>query len=439
MKYYFIGIKGSGMSSLAEIMFDLGHQVVGYDDNPNPKYTEKALKEKGIKIYYDNSYQLEDDIVVYSPAFRVYHPEIKRAQAKGLKCLLYNEMLGELTKQFTTIAVCGTHGKTTTTAMLAHVLSNIEDGKGANYLIGDGNGYANKNNENFILEACEYRRHFLHYYPKYTIITNIDFDHVDYYQDIEDVKGAFLEFSKQTEKMVIACGDDENIKSLNISKDIICYGFNDNNQVIASNVSLETTHSSFDVHYNNEFLGNFTISQYGKHMILNALAVITMAQLLSLDMNRVNRALQTFGGANKRFKEKIIGDIVTIDDYAHHHKEIAVTIDSVRQKYPDKEVVAVYTPNTYSRTKAFYKEEAAALDKADKAYVMDIKADREKAEEWPGVSSNLIIRELRNGEEITPNTIDKLITHKNSVILFMSCASIYLQDDFEELLKKRGI
>lgn len=437
MNYYFIGIKGSGMSSLAEIMYDLGYKVVGYDDDPKPKYTEKALLKKGIKIFYDNSYKLTNETVVYSPAIRSDHPEMERARKKGLKCLLYNEMIGELTKRFETIAICGSHGKTTTTAMLAHIISAANNKK-VNYLIGDGTGYAHKNNKLFVLEACEYRRHFLYYYPIYTIITNIDFDHVDYYKDIDDVKKAFLEFTNQTQKMIIACGDDENIRDISFNKEVIYYGFNKNNNMVASNIKLTTDGSSFDVFYNQKFLGHFSLNHYGSHMILNALSVITMANILGLDIENVKKALKSFKGTNRRFTEKIIGDIIIIDDYAHHYNEIIATIEGVRQKYPDKKIIAVYLPNTYSRTKVLYKKEAAALNKADKAYVMDIISDREKPSEWPGVSSNLIIDLLKNGEKIALETVDKLLKHKNSVIIFMSCTSIYvLQQKFEKLLKER--
>ena len=426
------------MSSLAEIMFDLGNEVVGYDDDPKPKYTEEALIKKGIKIYYDNSYQLEDQVVVYSPAIREDHPEMKRAKTKGLKCLLYNEMLGELTKQFETIAVCGSHGKTTTTAMLAHVLTNIDSSIGANYLIGDGTGYANNSNKHFVLEACEYRRHFLHYFPKYIIITNIDFDHVDYYKDIEDVKKAFIEFANQTEKLVIACGDDENIRNISINNDVIYYGFNDNNNIIASNIITNTNGTSFDVHFDGHFLGSFSLQLNGRHMILNALSVIGLCHLFGLDKEELVEALKSFKGANKRFKEKIIGDIITVDDYAHHYREIEVTIETAREKYPNKEIVAIYLPNTYSRTKVLYKKEAEALNKADKAYVLDIAANREKAEEWLGVSSDLIINLLDNGEKIGIETIEKLLEHKNSVMLFMSCTSIEnFQKEYEKLLEER--
>jgi UDP-N-acetylmuramate--alanine ligase len=418
-------------------MYDLGYEVIGYDDDPKPKYTEVALKERNIDIYYDNRYKLSDETIVYSPAFRIDHPELMRAKGLGLKCYLYNEFLGELSKKYESIAICGCHGKTTTTAMLSHVLNDIKDALGANYLIGDGTGHANKDNKYFVIEACEYKRHFLYYYPKYIIMTNIELDHTEYYKDLEDVKSAYKEFSTHADNLVIACGDDSNIRSLNIEKEVLYYGFNDNNDVIVKNINMTSEGSSFDVYMKGEFIGHFDLGIYGKHMVLNALSVITISHLLKLNMNEVANTLKSFKGANRRFKEKKINDIITIDDYAHHATEIRVTIESARQKYPDKEIIAVYLPNTYSRTRDMYKEEADSLNKADKAYVMDIKADRERTEDYPGISSDLIINLLNNGEKISMDTVDKLLKHKNSVLIFMSCTSIYqLQEKYENLLKE---
>ncbi len=437
MKYYFIGIKGSGMSSLATILFDLGNKVIGYDDDDKYKFTEEQLINRGIKIYYDQSCDIKDHIIVYSPAFKAEHKELVRAKELGLKCLVYNEMLGELTKKYDTIAISGCHGKTTTTALLSHVLTNIT---GANYLIGDGTGYANKNNKYFVIEACEYRRHFLQYYPKYTIITNIELDHVDYYKDLEDIKNAYEAFGNQTKDAVIACGDDMNIRDININRKVIYYGFNDNNDVIAKNVILNSDGSSFDLYINNKYVDHFNISLYGKHMILNTLSILALTYFENIDIFKVKEYIKTFKGAKRRFKEKIFGDVITIDDYAHHATELKVTIESARQKYPGKEIVAVYLPNTYSRTKLFYKEEALALNKADKAYVMDIKADREYKEDYEGITSGLIINLLNNGERISIEETDKLLQHKNSVVIFMSCTSIYhIQNEYEKLLMERVV
>lgn len=169
-KYYFIGIKGSGMSSLAQVLYDLGNEVIGYDDNKVHAYTEIELEKRGIKIYYETPELSNDTIVVRTSAVRDSHKEIVNANNLGLKIYQYFELLGELTDKYKTVAISGCHGKTTTTALLSHIFTNT---KGCSYIIGDGTGVANKDSDLFFIEACEYYRHFLNYHPTYTIITNI--------------------------------------------------------------------------------------------------------------------------------------------------------------------------------------------------------------------------------------------------------------------------
>jgi UDP-N-acetylmuramate--alanine ligase len=432
MKYYLIGIKGSGMSSLAGILFDLGYEVCGYDDDSNYKYTEAPLIERGIKIYYDQSYPLKDEIVVYSPAFKPDHKEMIRANNLRLKTLIYNQMLGELTKVFETIAVCGCHGKTTTTSVLAHVLNNII---GTNYLIGDGSGYAKKENKHLIIEACEYYRHFLDYYPKTIIITNIELDHVDYYKDLDDIKSAYVAFANQASNQIVACGDDNNIRSVSnkINKPIYYYGINDNNDFRAVNIISTTDGSAFDVYYKDKFIRNFKIKHYGKHMILNSLGAIAVAYLEGLDMDKVADNLITYEGAIRRFNETFVKDMVIIDDFAHHPTEIKAVIDATHQKYPNKKVIAVFEPHTFSRTKALYKEVVEALNTVDKSYILDIYPSREKQEDYPDITSSLIIDSLKNGESINIDKIDKLLQYHDSVILLMSPADLHSY--IEKLIK----
>lgn len=446
MKYHFIGIKGSGMSALAQIMFDLGNYVQGSDVNHH-LFTQNRLEEKGIKLLPFDENNIESDmIIVVGNAFGEDNIELKRARQLNLKVYKYFELLGELINKYNSLSVCGCHGKTTVTAMLSHVLNNTI---GTNYLIGDGTGYANKENNIFIMEACEYKRVFLNYYPDYIIITNIELDHVDYYKDLDDVLSAFKEFSKHAKKGIIACGDDSNIRSLNIDSHILYYGFNDNNDFIAKNLNLNSNGSSFDVYYKDKLLDRFDIHLYGKHMILNSLSIIAFCYLHNIDLNDIKKYLNTFKGAKRRFTENAIGNIVTIDDYAHHPTEVKVTIESARQKYPNKEIVAVFFENTFSRTQRLYKDFAEVLNKADKAYVTDIFSDREKQEEFPGVSPMLIVNLLNNGEHLKIGTINELVDdnnyeyikpllkHDNSVILFMGCKEVYyIKEKLEKYLKE---
>lgn len=421
------------MSSLACILNDLGYQVIGYDDYKDHKYTEDALKERNIPIYYDNSYSLSDEVIVYSAAFKDTHPELIRAKEKCLKTLKYNQMLGELTRLFKTIAVSGCHGKTTTSSMLAHVLNDII---GVNYLIGDGSGHASKENEYFVIEACEYRRHFLEYDPLYSVITNIEYDHVDYYHDIDDMISAYQSFIEKTKNGLIVCGDDQNVRKLKINKDVIYYGLSSNNDLLAKNIRREDNHNIFDVYYKNEYYGTVKSLLFGNHMILNTLAVIGICIKLNLSKEKVLNSLHTFKGAKKRFDETVYGDVIVVDDYGHHPTEVEVTIKTAREKYPDKTVVAVYMPDTYSRLKMFYKEYARILSLADYAYVTPVGHGREKQEEYPGVTSKLILDNLKSAKLIELDDPYPLLKYHNAVILFMSCGNIYvLKENFEKLLR----
>lgn len=436
MKYYCIGIKGSGMSTLAEILYDLGNEVIGYDDYKGHKYTEEGLEKRNIKIYYDSTHDIDEDtIVTYSKAFSEEHTEIKRIKSLGLKVIDYNELLGSLSKRFKTIGISGTHGKTTTSTMISHVLKNT---KGCNYFIGDGTGFADKNNDLFVLESCEYKKHFLSYSPYYSVVTNIELEHTECYKDIDEIIKTFEEFSNKAE-VTIACGDDLNVRKMNLNNKIIYYGFNDNNDVIAKNVNLTKSGSEFDVYINKELYGHFNIPVFGNHMILNALACITICNMENVDKTSIHDLLNTFVNAKRRFKETVIGNIVTIDDYAHHPTELKVTIMSARQKYPEKEVIAVFLPNTYSRTEALMDDFIEALKTADKAYVMDISCDREKSEDYPNASSDNIIKNINNAEKISLDSVDKLLKHTNAVICFMSCANIYeMVNKFHDLLENKN-
>ncbi len=445
MRYHFIGIKGSGMSALAQVMFDLGNYVQG-SDVVHHLFTQNRLEEKGIKLLPFDANNIEKDmIIVIGNAFSDDNVEVIRTKELGLKTYRYYELLSELINKYDSLSVCGCHGKTTVTAMLSYVLNNTV---GTNYLIGDGTGYANKNNKLFIMEACEYKRVFLNYYPNNIIMTNIELDHVDYYSDLEDVISAYKEFSKHAKKGIIACGDDANIRSISIEGNVVYYGFNDNNNFIAKNIVLNSEGSSFDVYYEDKLLGSFKIHLYGKHMILNATSVIAYCYLNGINLEDIKTHISTFKGAKRRFSENEIGNIITIDDYAHHPTEVRVTIESARQKYPDREIVAVFFENTYSRTKRLYKDFADSLNKADKAYVTDIFSDREKQEEFPDVSPMLIVNLLKNGEHLvignmvnlvsTKNyeCIKPLLKHENSVILFMGCKEVYyLKEKLEDYLK----
>ena len=433
MKYYMAGIKGAGMSALALLLSDLGFDVVGYDDAKEHRFTEDKLLERGIKIYSEENSELdEDSIVIYSPALKLdTHPELVKATNMGLKIYEYQEMLGKLTKKFETICISGCHGKTTTTSMLSHIISDIDK---CNYLIGDGRGHGDRESNKFILESCEYRRHFLAYEPEYVIITNIDMDHTDYYKSMDDMILAYQEFANKADKMVIACGDDPYTHMLEVNPQIYYYGINEDNDIQARDIEYRNDGTSFDVYVEDEYYGHFDLPLFGKHMLLNALAVIAVCHYERYESKEVSKSLKTFKGAERRFKETFIGNNVIIDDYAHHPTEVKVTIKGARQKYPDKKIIAVFKAHTFSRVEEFSEEFASALNLADKAYVMDINYDRENPEDYPGIDAYTIIDKLDNGDYIEQGMEDKLLEYDNAVILFMSSKEIYLLE--EEYIKK---
>lgn len=435
MKYYCIGIKGAGMSTLANILHDLGNEVTGYDDSKHYKFTEEGLNKRNIKIFYEPHEIDKDTIVTYSKAFDINHKEIKRVRELGLKIMDYNQVVGEITKLFETVGVSGTHGKTTTSLLISHIINNT---LGCSYFVGDGTGYANKKDKVFVIESDEYNKHFLAYHPHIAIITNVELDHTECYpRGLEEIKETFKIFGDKS-NLIIACGDDENIRDIKFDKETIYYGFNENNNVIAKNIKLSNLGSSFDVYMNNKLYGHFELPLFGKHMILNSLSAIITCNYYGINKEDIIKHMKTFKGAKRRFKERIYNDIVIIDDYAHHPTEIKVTLEAARQKYPHKEIIAVFLPNTYSRTEALLNDFVECLKIADKAYVMDIYCDREKQEDYPNASSDNIIKNVPNAEKVSVETVKKLLKHKNSVQCFMSCGNIYIiLEEYEKILQEQ--
>ena len=326
-------------------------------------------------------------------------------------------MLGKLTKEFKTICIGGCHGKTTTTAMTALVLNKI---KGINYLIGDGTGYAKKDNEYFALESCEYKRHFLNYTPYYDVILNIDLDHVDYFKDIDDVILAYEELANKATKMVIACGDDSNVHKMNLTKKIAYFGLNEDNDIRAINISYSQKGTSFDVICEGNNYGHFDLPIYASHQLLDALAVISICYFENIASEEVSKYFKEFKGAKRRFTETIVGNNIIIDDYAHHPNEVKATINAIRQKYPDKKIIAIFQPHTYTRTKEFAADLAQVFNQIDATYIMDIHPAREKQEDYPEVTKDIIISKLKNGFSINIDEAEKLNIYDNAVFIFMS-------------------
>lgn len=417
--YHFVGIKGAGMSSLAQIMHDLGHEVQG-SDIESYVFTEVALKNKGINILpFDANNIKKDMVVIQGNAFPDTHEEVTKAHDLNLEVIRYHDFLGHVINQYTSVAVTGAHGKTSTTGLLSHVMNGD---KKTSFLIGDGTGLGIPASEYFAFEACEYRRHFLSYHPDYAIMTNIDFDHPDYFKDINDVFDAFQEMSRNVKKAIIAWGDDEHLRNIKADVPVYYYGFSQDDDVYAANVQFNENGTTFDVYINKTYYDTFLSPQYGDHNILNSLAVITISYLESLNVDNIKEALETFGGVKRRFNETKVANQVLVDDYAHHPREISATIETARKKYPNKEVIAVFQPHTFSRTKAFLEEFADCLNKADHTYLCEIFGSiREN-------TGNLTIQDLLqriNGATlIDEESVDILEKHSDAVILFMGAGDI---------------
>ena len=421
MKYYCIGIKGTGMSTLAQMLYDMGNEVIGYDDAKDYKFTQKGLEDRGIKIFYDGNHNVDKDTVVTaSRAFSDEHPEIKRVKELGLTFKPYNEVVGGITKEFDTISVCGTHGKTTTTSLLKHLFENTI---GCNYFIGDGTGHIDMKNKLLVIESDEFNRHFLAYHPKTAIITCIELEHTEIYKDIEETIAAFEEFANKA-KNVIANGDDLNIRKINFNNDVIFYGEDESNDYIIKDIKLETTGSSFTLCKKDELIDTFSIPLYGHHMVMNTAAAIISALDEGVSKEKIKELLPNFKNANRRFAETFVGDTVIVDDYAHHPTEVKVTLEAIRQKYPDKKLTVVFRPNTYSRTARFKNEFADALKVADKVYLTPIKCDRENPNDYPEIKSEDIIELIPGSEIVDDDSVVNILKDKDGVVAFMGCATM---------------
>lgn len=410
------------MSTLANLLFDLGNEVVGYDDKEGYKFTMEGLNKRGIKIYHGENYpELDKEtIVTYTAAIDETHHEVKRVKDLGFKLVPYKELMGELTTKFETTCVCGTHGKTTTSLMIYEILNKT---LGCSCFVGDGTGFGNKENNLLVMESCEYNKHFLSYHPYNTVITNIELDHTETYPNIDAMILAFQEFVYKTKNEVIICGDDKNSLKIKVNH-AFYYGFKSHNDLVIKNKKVEDNKTKFDIYYHNELFDSYSVNMFGDHLILDAAAAIMTGILYDVDKHVIKDVLEHFVPAKRRFNETIIGNNVIIDDYAHHPTEIRVTYDSAHQKYPDKKIVAIFLPNTYSRTEALFDDFISSLSLYDKAYLMEISCDREKKEDYPNVSSSKLVEKIPNSEMISLDTINKLKDSDNTVFCFMSCAYI---------------
>lgn len=384
-KIHFIGIGGSGMCPLAEILMAEGYELTGSDCNESD--TLERIKGYGIPVYTEHRAENISgaQLVVYTAAVKKNNPELAAAAELGIPTMERSVMLGVVTRRYNrSIAISGTHGKTTTTAMLSQVL--IGGGFDPSAIIGGklpyigGNSYVG-HSDIIVCEACEYVDTFLQLDPAISVILNIDADHLDYFKNLDNIKTSFNKFAKQTTKLLVVNGDDKNsmdaIKDVNIEK--LCYGFDEKNDYYCKNLtSQKGAKQSFDLMHEGQRLTTITLNVPGRHNTLNAMAAATVALYLGATPKSVAENLGKFTGVHRRFE--ILGDpcgITVADDFAHHPTELTATLNSAMNMGFNK-VWAVFQPHTYSRTALLLDDFAKALSIPDQVILSEILAVREE-------------------------------------------------------------
>ncbi len=430
---HFIGIKGTGMAALACILKDLNYEVQG-SDLSNHFFTEEPLINRNIPIMNFDKNNIQDGMtVIIGNAFHDDFPEVEAALANPrVKASRYHQYLGELMKNYHSIAVSGSHGKTTTATMLSNMLAASGP---CGYLIGDGSGAMPKAAKHFVVEACEFRRHFLQYYPDYAIITNAELDHVDYFKDAADYHLAYEQFADNVRFKVALFGDDPETKALKIEAGkAVYYGCNRENDIQAVNLQQFHDHCEFDVLAFKQFFGHFSLPIVGEHLLADALACITIGYLQNIGAEKIQEGLAQFRGAKRRYVVADYGDNVFIDDYAHHSTEVAMTIKATKMRYPAKRIVAIFKPHRASRLLRFLPQYIEALKQADYSGVCEF-TSIDDFDDGTEASVAVLTKEVPGcrlfREE--PEDVAYLASLAPAVFLFMSSKDIY---DFAAAVKK---
>ena len=438
MKYFFVGIKGSGMASLALILHDLGQTISGSDIEQHI-FTQDDLETRGISIYAFSKDNIKEDmIVVKGNSFKDDHVEIIRAKELGLTIYTYVEMLQKLIEEHYAICIAGTHGKTTTTGLVETILTGKES---TGYLIGDGHGRLSSDALNFVVESCEYQDNYHNYFPNIALINNIELDHVDYFHSLEQYIESFAKFASQAKDYVVLNGDDDNCLKIERENNYYYFGLKDHNNFQAKNIEFSEEGISFDLYSDfccdeKKFCYHFNLNFYGEHMLMNALAAISIYALKQIDSDFVymEKQLNSFAGVARRFEIIEKDTNVFVDDYAHHPTAINLMIDTVKQKYPTKKVIAFFKPDRYSRIYEFGKEIANALSRADEAYLFEFPTTSAKE---PGIDIDMtyVLQYLAGGKiiEEDESSLKLFKGYQNCIFLFMSSKNVY---DFEQELIK---
>ncbi len=450
---FLVGIKGAGMANIALFLKDMGKHVVG-SDLSEEFITDNVLAKRGIEIFNSFNGEVvpqETDLLVYSASHGgISNPQVKEAQKRGIHVMHQAQFLGEIMSLFEkSIAVCGTHGKTTTASLLAFLLMKLN--VQPSYIVGTsgfndvpGGGYAGK--QYLVLEADEYavdppvdttpKLQFFH--PQYAICTSIDFDHPDVYKDIEETKSTFKDFFKKIKQKLIICADDENCLEITKSLPVdsyITFGFSPYSQFMASNVVTVNDTTLFDVTRDGVSVGSFSTKLVGDKMIGNVTGVIASLVSLGFDPELIHTHLNEFNGAKRRFEHVgSAGGVELYDDYAHHPHEIEATLEGARARFGDRPIHVIFQPHTFSRTEALKEEFVDELSHADEVYIAPIFASaRENPQGFTITSQSLVdIAKKKGYKHIqTFNTTDELVkllkknSSGNEVIFTMGAGDVY--------------
>lgn len=434
-RIHFIGIGGSGMCPLAEILISLGYSLSGSDNNDTETF--RRIEKEGAKVYLGQVKEnITDDVelVIYTNAILDGNEELEYAKA-NFPCFERAELLGAMSRIFSNcIGVCGTHGKTTTSSMITQAL--LEAGLDPSAVIGGKlpliNAYGRYgHSQNFVCESCEFNNTFLKMNPDIAVILNIDEDHLDFFKNLENIKKSFREFAEKTTKTIIYNGDDENtvdtLKGIK-GKRLISIGKKDSNEWVAKNIIVPGGfHSSYDVYHNGEMVTKIEISVPGEHNILNSLCAFVAAYESGADVKSICKGLKDFNGAGRRFE--LLGTyngITFADDYAHHPTELKVTLEAA-MKMGYKRVWAIHQPFTFTRTSLLLDDFARVLQIPDKCVISAIMGSREvntigiKAKDLADKVPGSI--QLDTFEEICDYVLEN--AKEGDLVITLGCGDVY--------------
>ena len=435
---YFIGIGGIGMSAIAHYFASNGKQVAGYDKTPSQ--ITKTLEGKGVEIHFEDALdnipipflKKEETLIVYTPAIPRNHLELNYFFEHNFRVLKRAEILGKITENTFCLAVAGTHGKTTTSSILGHIMAQVN---ATSFLGGISENY----NSNLILgddkisvvEADEYDRSFLQLSPDIACVTSMDADHLDIYGDSEALNTSFEEFTKEvSETLIVAKGLP--LKGLT-------YAINEPSDYEAFNLKIESGKYIFDVKTPSTEIQNIEFSLPGRHNVMNALAALAMADVYGVSLKNIKHSLSTFKGVKRRFSYKIkTEDFVLIDDYAHHPAEINAVESSIREMYPNETILVVFQPHLFSRTRDFIDDFALALSKFDEVLLLDIYPAREAP--ISGVNSEWLFGKItcKSKKQTKKNNLVKDIKNSSAKVVAMLGAGdigVTIQEVTNQLLK----